>query len=118
MAEQRLDDAEIDAILEQVGGEAVPQGVRADALVDVRRLCGLDNDAVKLARADRRCGALSREEPAIGDEDALLPSGAPPVAQQQEQAFGKRVVTVSTAFAAFGPQPHALAFDIGELQLR
>ena len=38
VAEQRLDDADIDAILEQVRGEAVPQGVRANPLGDIRSL--------------------------------------------------------------------------------
>jgi hypothetical protein len=46
VTEQRLDDADIDTILKQVGGEAVAQGMRSDALVDVRRLRGLDDDAV------------------------------------------------------------------------
>ena len=49
MAEQCLDDADIDAVLEQMGGEAVAQGMRSDALVDVRRLCGFDDDAVCLS---------------------------------------------------------------------
>ncbi len=30
VTEQRLDDADVDAVLEKVGGEAVPQGMRAD----------------------------------------------------------------------------------------
>ena len=38
MTEQRLDDADVDPVLEQVGGEAVPQRVRPDALADVRSL--------------------------------------------------------------------------------
>ena len=51
MAEQRLDDADIDTVLEQVGGEAVAQGVRADALVDIGGLSRFDDDTVELARA-------------------------------------------------------------------
>src|SRR3546814_16515608 len=77
-----------------MGVEAVAQGGRPDALVDVRGRSGLDDDAVELARADRSRSALSGEEPAIGNEDALLPSGAPPVAQQLEQAFGQHRVAV------------------------
>src|SRR3546814_3479473 len=37
MTEQHLDDADIDAIIEQVRGEAVAQGVRSDTLVDIDR---------------------------------------------------------------------------------
>ena len=36
--EQHLDHADIDVLLEQVGGEAVPQRVRRDALVDLGHL--------------------------------------------------------------------------------
>src|SRR3546814_2540038 len=35
-AEQDLDDADVDAIFEKMGGETVPQRVRSDPLVDVR----------------------------------------------------------------------------------
>src|SRR3546814_11992887 len=85
---------------EKMGGEAVPQGVRPDALVAVRGLSGLDDDAVELARADRSRSALSGEEPAIGNEDALLPSGAPPVAEQQTQDLGQHSLAVAPAFTA------------------
>ncbi len=37
MAEQDLDDTNLDAALEQVGGEAVPQGVHADPLDKIGR---------------------------------------------------------------------------------
>src|SRR3546814_13548872 len=89
MTEQHLDDADIDAILEQVRGEAVAQGVRSDTLVDIRGLGCLDDDPLELARTDRRRSALAREEPAIGNEDALLPSGTQPVAQQQANEIGR-----------------------------
>jgi hypothetical protein len=36
-----LDHPDIDLLLEQVRGEAVPQGVHRDALVDARSVCGL-----------------------------------------------------------------------------
>src|SRR3546814_4594523 len=70
--------------------------MRSDALVDIGGLGGFDDDAVELTRADRSCGALSGEEPAVGDEDALLPPRAPPVAQEQEQPFGQHSVAVAT----------------------
>ena len=53
VAEQRLDDADIDAVLEQVRGEAVPQRVRPDPLGDLGRLRGFDDDPVELAGGDR-----------------------------------------------------------------
>src|SRR3546814_15259464 len=48
----------------------------------------------------------------------FLPTRAPPVAQQQEQAFGQHGVAVPPAFAALDPQQHALAVDIADLQRR
>ena len=48
MAEQRLDDADVDAVLEQVRGEAVPQRVRPDPLADARGVSRLDDDTVQL----------------------------------------------------------------------
>ena len=49
MAEQCLDDADIDAVFEQVGSKAVAQRVRADALGDPCSLCRLDDNAVQFA---------------------------------------------------------------------
>src|SRR3546814_19023208 len=75
MTEHHLDDADIDAILEQVRGEAVAQGVRSDTLVDIRGLGCLYDDPIELARADRRRSALAREEPAIRKEDDRKSAG-------------------------------------------
>jgi len=46
--EQDLDDADVDILLEQVGGEAVSQRVRADALADASDLGGLLDGAMQL----------------------------------------------------------------------
>ena len=51
--QQDLDDADIDAVLQQVGGEAVAQRVRPDPLGDARRMGRLGGDAVNLPVADR-----------------------------------------------------------------
>ena len=118
MTEQCLDDADVYAILEQVGGEAVPQSVRSHALGDVSCLGGLDDDPVKLAGADRQRRALTRKEPAIGVEHTLLPPRAPPVPQQQEQTFGQHGIAITSPFAALDPQQHALAVDIAHLERR
>ena len=40
VAQEHLDHADIDLLLQQVGGEAVPQAVRRDPLVDPGRLPG------------------------------------------------------------------------------
>ena len=48
MAEQRLDDADVDAVFQKVGGEAVAQGMRPDPLGDIGCPRRLDDDAMKL----------------------------------------------------------------------
>src|SRR3546814_20809671 len=99
-----------------MGGEDVPQGVRPDAFVDVRGLSGLDDDAVELARADRSRSALSGEEPAIGNEDAMLPFGAPPVAEQQQQALRQHCDEVPSAVTALDTEADPLAADGVDLE--
>jgi hypothetical protein len=49
MTQERLDHANIDALLKQVGGEAVPQRVRRHALCDPGCLGGGTDDAAELA---------------------------------------------------------------------
>jgi len=46
VAEQRLDHPDIDTVFEQMGGEAVPQCMRADPLGDIGRVRRFDDDAV------------------------------------------------------------------------
>src|SRR3546814_17488805 len=81
VSEQSLDDADVDAVLEQVGGKAVAQGVRPDALVDIGRLSRLDADAVELAGADRGRGTLPREEPALRQQQNGRAAGRERVCQ-------------------------------------
>ncbi len=47
---QDLDDTDVGAVLQQVGGEAVTQRVRPDTLGDVGGLCSLDDDPMELPR--------------------------------------------------------------------
>src|SRR5258708_31952171 len=63
MTEQHLDHANIDVLLEQVGGEAVPQGVQRDALVDLRHLRRGVAGAIELAGGHRLRWIAAREQP-------------------------------------------------------
>ena len=53
VAEQHLDHADVDLLLQQVGGKAVAQRVHRHALVDLRGLGGGMDGAVELARGQR-----------------------------------------------------------------
>ncbi|MCY1306043.1 hypothetical protein D9M70_558760 [compost metagenome] len=85
MPEQDLDDPDVGAVLQKMGGEAVPQRVRSDPLGDVGGLGRLNDDPIELPRADRLHRVLSREQPAVAVHHALLASDLPPLAQQQKQ---------------------------------
>src|SRR6267154_5815639 len=53
VTEQHLDDADIDVLLEQMGGEAVPERVRRHPLVDPGHAGSHMAGAIELARGER-----------------------------------------------------------------
>jgi hypothetical protein len=116
VAEQRLDDADIDAVLQQVRGEAVAQRMRPNPLGDVRRTRGLDDDPMQLPGADRLTSMHSRKQPAPGVHHALLPSDLPPLAQQGEHVRREHGVAILAAFAMLDPEQHAFAVDVADLE--
>src|SRR5260370_34840214 len=76
MPKQDLDDANIDVLLEQVGREAVAQGVRRHALADLGHVgCGMAGarGPARLHRADL---VLAREQPTLRARNAI------PIAQK------------------------------------
>jgi hypothetical protein len=118
VAEQRLNDANVDAVLQQVRGEAVPQRMRPNPLGDVRCARRLDDDPVQLPGADRLAGMLAWKQPALGVHHALLPADLPPLTQQGEHILREHRVAILPAFATFDPEQHALAIDVADLEGR
>src|SRR5258707_635278 len=110
VTEQHLDDADIDVLLEQVGGKAVPQGMQRDALVDVRHLGGGVTGAIELARGHRLGRIAAWKQP------ALRPRRPPPGAQQVEQVRRQHDVTVLAALALLHADDHPLAVNVGNLE--
>src|SRR5271166_1831894 len=97
---------------EQMGSEAVPQGMRRDALGDARESLGGGDGAVELTGRDRIDRVLAGKEP------DLRPRRLPPVAQQLEQPRGEHHVAIPLPLALLDPKRHALAVDIGHLEVR
>jgi hypothetical protein len=118
VTEQRLDDADVDAVLQQMRGEAVAQRMRPNPLVDARCPRRLDDDPVQLSGADRLACMLAWKQPALGMHHALLPTDLPPLAQQGEHIRREHGVAILPAFAAFDPEQHALAVDVTDLEGR
>src|SRR5271163_4034651 len=108
--EQYLDHADVGLLLEQVRGEAVPQRVQMDGLVDLghprRGVAG----PVELARRERVDWVLPRKQP------ALRPSHLPPGPQQIEEMLRQHHVSVLAALALLDANDHAGAIDIPELE--
>jgi hypothetical protein len=76
--EQHLDDTDIHFLFQQMGGVAVTQGMRGDAFVDLRGVCGQVTDAVELPGAYRVDGVLPGEQPAAVEQLALGTASPPP----------------------------------------
>jgi hypothetical protein len=110
VTKQHLDDADVDVLLQKVSGEAVPQGVQRDALVDLRHLGGGMTGAIELAGGHRLRRIAAREQP------ALRSRRLPPGAQQVEQVWRQHDVAVLAAFALLDADDHPLAVDVGDLE--
>src|ERR1700761_6630353 len=85
VAEQYLDDTDVDLLLQQMGRKAVAQRVHGDALVDIRCLGGGMDGAVELPRAERINRIEAGKQPAALQHPALRVRYAPPDAQAFEQ---------------------------------
>src|ERR1700722_613857 len=83
VTQENLDHADVDVLLEQMRGEAVPQSMWCYPLVDLRHLRGRVNGAVDLARPEMVGLVLPGEQPKPRSRDAI------PVAQQLKQLRGK-----------------------------
>ena len=85
---QDLDHADIDVLLQQVGGEAVAERVWRHVLLDPSRLGSGMAGTIELTWGHRLRGIAARKEP------ALWSRRLPPSAQQFEQARREHHVAV------------------------
>src|SRR6516225_3990110 len=92
--QKRLDHANIDILLEKVGGEAVPQRVRRHALLDPRGLGGGTDGAAELAGRQRLDRVAARKQPASRQQQAAPTPLPPPGAQQFEELWREHRVAV------------------------
>src|SRR5690348_15938450 len=65
VAEQNMDHADVDLLLEQMRGEAVPERVQRNALVDSRHDGRSMAGAVELARREGLHGIAAGKQPAL-----------------------------------------------------
>ncbi|GCD54635.1 hypothetical protein NBRC3188_3332 [Acetobacter pasteurianus NBRC 3188] len=94
----------------------MPQGMRPHTSGDRSSPRGIDNHAMELPCADGPHGVLPGKKPATRMHHALLASGLPPLPQQGQKVCRKHGVAISSPFAPFDPEQHALAVDITDLE--
>ena len=110
MSKKHLNDADVDPALQKVGGEAVPEYVHAHALVDAGRDARRTAGGVQDGRLDRSVLVATREQKPFGMRET------PVAAQDAEQLLGQHDVALLAALAAFDPDDHAVAVDVGRFQ--
>ena len=110
MPEQHLDDADVGAGFEQMGGEAVAQRMDGDRFAELRRRPRGAAGPLQHARVERPALILSRKQP------MHRPCFPPVGAQHDEQLRRQHDVAVPPALTLVDPDQHATAVDVGELQ--
>src|SRR4029077_5300007 len=88
VTQQRLDNSNIGAALEQVGREAVAQRVQRHGLLDTGRVGRLVKQAAQLAGGHRLAAPVAGKQPAFGHGCCGIVTRAaclPPLAQQTER---------------------------------
>lgn len=118
MTEQHLDGSQISARFEQMGGKAVPQGVRMDVLAFEsgtfrRALAGCPKN-LGGDRITGRVPSVAGKQP-VG---RLAPQPAPLDGKCTEKLGAEHDITVFAALASPNMHDHALAIDITDLQVR
>ena len=104
MAEQDLNDADVGAGLQQMGGKGVAQGMSGDALAQAAGVAGALDRFLQTLQAEGSIGESAGKEPRGG-------VGNFPVAAQQDQEFGRQhEVTILVALAL--PDANGLAARI------
>ena len=111
MAQQDLDGPQVGAGLEQVGREAVAQGVDGDVLVQAGGLAGTVADL-----AVRSPVVMGRSGVGAGEEEVTGPDGLPVGAEDLQQPRREHDVAILLALALADADDHALAVDVGDAQ--
>ena len=118
MAEQDLDHPDVDLLFQQVGGEAVAQGVHRNPLVDPGRPGGGVDGTIELPGAQGLDWVQPGEQPATVEHLALRPGNPPPEPQAFEEDRREHGVAVFASFALFDAQGHAFAVDVADFERR
>jgi hypothetical protein len=120
MAHVFLDDAQVDASLQEMGGVAVAQGMNGDTFFsDSCIILGTTEGALDTTFGHGSLSLLcSIAVSAKGREDETrMTVGHPIAAQQVEGGLGKRHVAILGTLATVDMDHHAAAVDIGDFEM-
>jgi len=110
VTEQNLDDADVGSVLQKMGGEAVPQGVRRHLFGKASRSAGGPAGGMQRGRFERPFLVAAGKQPA-------LRAGKPPVAAQNPQQLRRQHdIAVLAALAVLDPDHHPAAVNVGDLE--
>ena len=118
MTQVDLNLAQVLALLQQMGGVGVAQGVDMGVLGDAAGLEGQAKGPLQ-GGAAHRLGGRAGAQAAVtfgGKEQDRMAMGFPLLAQEPQRALGQRDVAVPVAFAGADMQEHALRIDIAHFQ--
>src|SRR6476620_9346199 len=119
VAQQRLDESDIGAILKQVGREAVAQRVQRHALPDPGRLGRLMEQAVELAGRHRLAAPEAGKQPTFCQgRSRIVPRRArlPPLPQQTERLGRQHDIAVLAALGLLDANDLLRAVDMLDLE--
>ena len=119
MSEQRLNQPNVLAVLEQMGCEGMTQRMKRDRLAQPRRLRRLLEQPAELARSRRVTINATGKQPTLFRRNAGVAPGRPrlpPSPQQVEDLGRKHHITVLAAFRLHDADDHLLAVDVAGSQ--
>ena len=119
MPEQSLDDANIRALLKEVGGKAVAQRMQRHSLGDSGQSSCFMKETIELAGRHRPIFAMPWKQPALRQRlTDIMTFGPdrPPGPEQAKQILGKFDLAILLALALNNPDDHLLAVDIADLE--
>jgi hypothetical protein len=92
MAENRLDQTNIQALLEKMGGKGVPQRMQRHRLLDAGGFDCLMEQPRELTRGERLAATPSRKQPALLYRHAIIVARGPhlPPLPKEIQDFGRQ----------------------------
>ena len=117
VTEQRLDDADINHALQQVGGKAVAERMQRHGLGDPGGRSRLMEEAIELAGRDRSIRSAPREQQTLLRRRPRVPAcraKLPPLPQQTQQLFRQHDVAVLATLGLHNADDVLGAVDVAD----